>query len=381
MKIVFTGGGSGGHFYPIIAVSQELTRLLEKEEFINTQMYYISNAPYNEELLKQNHLIYKQNKTGKLRVYFSPLNLFDAVFTFFATIRAVFLLFFIYPDVVFSKGAYPSFPITTAARLLGIPVIIHESDSVPGRANKIAGKFAKRVALSYSEAASYFSAEKIALTGNPIRQELLDVPKVNAREMFGLIEDKPLIFITGGSQGAQLLNDVLIRVGPKILDTYQVIHQVGSQNFANFQATMDIILKNHPYQNQYKIFPYLDTQQMSAIGQTANLIISRGGSSIFEIAVWGVPSIIVPISKTNGDHQRKNAYAYARTGACSVIDENNLTPNLFLSEIDRICNNEEVITRMKKGTKIFAKKDAALKIAIEILGVLKSHTVPENTKQ
>jgi len=307
--------------------------------------------------------------------------LFDAVFTFFATIRAVFLLFFIYPDVVFSKGAYPSFPITTAARLLGIPVIIHESDSVPGRANKIAGKFAKRVALSYSEAASYFSAEKIALTGNPIRQELLDVPKVNAREMFGLIEDKPLIFITGGSQGAQLLNDVLIRVGPKILDTYQVIHQVGSQNFANFQATMDIILKNHPYQNQYKIFPYLDTQQMSAIGQTANLIISRGGSSIFEIAVWGVPSIIVPISKTNGDHQRKNAYAYARTGACSVIDENNLTPNLFLSEIDRICNNEEVITRMKKGTKIFAKKDAALKIAIEILGVLKSHTVPENTKQ
>ncbi|MBU0723302.1 UDP-N-acetylglucosamine--N-acetylmuramyl-(pentapeptide) pyrophosphoryl-undecaprenol N-acetylglucosamine transferase [Patescibacteria group bacterium] len=373
MKIVFTGGGSGGHFYPIIAVSQELVRLLEKEGFIDTKMYYISNAPYNEELLKQNHLIYKQNKTGKLRVYFSPLNIFDAILTFFATIRAFFQLFFIYPDVVFSKGAYPSFPVTIAAWLLRIPIIIHESDSVPGRANKFAGKFAKRIAISYPEAAQYFPPEKVALTGNPIRSELLDLPKINVREMFDFADHAPIIFVTGGSQGAQIINDTMINAGPKILESYQIVHQVGQQNFANFKAAMDIILQDHPYKNRYKIFPYLDTQQMNAVGRTASLIISRGGSSIFEIAIWGTPSIIIPISKTNGDHQRKNAYAYARTGACSVIEEHNLTPNLFLAEINRVCSNEEIMARMKEATKLFAKKDAALKIAIEILGVLKSH--------
>jgi len=382
MKIIFTGGGSGGHFYPIIAVSRALALLLRKEGLTDIQMYYISNTPYNKKLLEQNHLIFKQNKTGKLRIYFSPLNIFDAILTFFATIRAFFQLFFIYPDVVFSKGAYPSFPVTTAAWLLKIPVIIHESDSAPGRANKFASKFAKRIAISYAESSSYFPPEKIALTGNPIRSELLELPQKNVNEVFGLTDNAPIIFITGGSQGAQTINDIMISAGPKLIESYQIIHQVGQKNYINFQATMDVILQQNQYKNRYKIFPYLDTNQMNTAGRSASLIISRGGSSIFEIAIWGVPSIIIPISETNGDHQCKNAYAYARIGACHVINENNLTPHIFLTEINRICNNKETVTQMKKATQLFAKTDAAKKIAIEILGVLKEHlpTKTESTR-
>ncbi len=380
MKVVFTGGGSGGHFYPILAVSQELSKLLEKEGFVDIKMYYISDKPYNKELLEKNHLIFKQNKTGKLRVYFSPLNIFDAILTFFATLRAFSQLFNIYPDVVFSKGAYPSFPVTTAARFLGIPIIIHESDTVPGRANKIAGKHAKKIAISYPEAAQFFPEEKIALTGNPIRPELLEPASQGVHEALGLSEGVPTIFIIGGSQGAEVINDVMMNAGSNLLDSYQIIHQVGQKNIDSFKATMDIVLEKHEHKNRYKMLPYLDVEQMRMAVGAADLIISRGGSTIFEIAVWETPSIIIPITKTNGDHQRKNAYAYARTGACEVIDENNLTPNLFVAEIDRIYNDEELKMKMKDAARNFAKKDAAAKIAYEILGVLKKHKKAEQIK-
>lgn len=378
MKIVFTGGGSGGHFYPILAISQELSKLLEKENFSDIKMYYISDAPYSKELLEQNNLIFKQNKTGKLRVYFSPLNIFDAVLTFFAIIRAFFILFRIYPDVVFSKGAYPSFPVTVAARLLRIPIIIHESDTVPGRANKIAGGYAKRIAISYPEAMRFFPEEKVALTGNPIRAEFLNSNPDGAIEEFGLESGVPIIFVVGGSQGAQTINDTMMNVGPKLIDSYQIIHQVGLNNITDLKATMDILLEKHKNKNRYKMLPYLSADQMRMAAGVADLVVSRAGSFIFEIAAWEIPSIIIPITKTNGDHQRKNAYAYARTGACEVIDENNLTPNLFVSEINRIYNDEDLKVKMKEAAKNFAKKDAAVKIAFEILKVLKEHKEKEN---
>ena len=381
MKVVFTGGGSGGHFYPILAISQELYKLLEKEGFIDIKMYYISNEPYNADLLEKNHLIFKQNKTGKLRMYFSPRNFFDAILTFFATLNAFSKLFNIYPDVVFSKGAYPSFPVTFAARFLGIPIIIHESDTVPGRANKIAGKYAKKVAISYPEAAQFFPEGKVALTGNPIRPELLELTLEGAYEALGLSEGIPTIFIIGGSQGAETINDVMLNAGLKLLDSYQIIHQVGPKNVDAFKANLDIVLEKNEHKNRYKIFPYLNIEQMRMAASVADIIISRGGSTIFEIAVWETPSIIIPITKTNGDHQRKNAYAYARTGACEVIDENNLTPNLFVSEINRIYNDEGLKTKMKEAARNFAKKDAAAKIAQEIFGVLKKHKEVEQVKK
>ncbi len=380
MKIVFTGGGSGGHFYPILAISQELSKLLEKEGLVDIKMYYISDKPYNKELLEKNHLIFKQNKTGKLRMYFSPRNFFDAILTFFATLRAFSQLFNIYPDVVFSKGAYPSFPVTTAARFLGIPIIIHESDTVPGKANKIAGKYAKRIAISYPEAAQFFPEKKVALTGNPIRPELLEPASQNAYEVLGLEEGIPTIFIVGGSQGAEIINDIMLNTGSKLLDSYQIIHQVGTKNMPGFKANMDIILEKHKNKNRYKMLPYLNVEQMRMAASVADIIISRGGSTIFEIAVWETPSIIIPITKTNGDHQRKNAYAYARIGACEVIDENNLTPNLFVAEIDRIYNDENLKMKMKDAARNFAKKDAAAKIAYEIYDVLKKHKEEEQIK-
>ena len=135
MKILFTGGGTGGHFYPIIAIAQAINEIQEKEKLVGVELFYMSNSPYDERLLFENGISYKEISAGKIRRYFSFKNFTDLFKTFNGIISAIAALYVIYPDVVFGKGGYASFPVLFAARLLRIPVIIHESDSHPGRAN------------------------------------------------------------------------------------------------------------------------------------------------------------------------------------------------------------------------------------------------------
>jgi hypothetical protein len=156
MKIAFTGGGTGGHFYPIIAVAQKTNQILTEEKILGAQLYYISTEPYDRQALFENNLIFEEITTGKLRVYFSFKNFFDIFKTIFGIIKGLIRVFSIYPDVIFSKGGYASFPTVFAARILRIPLIIHESDAAPGRANLWASKFAYKIAISFPESAEYF---------------------------------------------------------------------------------------------------------------------------------------------------------------------------------------------------------------------------------
>ncbi len=172
MKIVFTGGGTGGHFYPIIAVVQKVNQIINNENIIGAKLYYFSDSPYDKEMLVENELLFEEINAGKMRTYFSLKNFTDIFKIFFGIINALFKMFSIYPDVVFGKGGYASFPTIFAARILHIPVVIHESDSAPGRVNKWAGHFAKKIAISFLESANYFPKNKIAWTGQPIISEI-----------------------------------------------------------------------------------------------------------------------------------------------------------------------------------------------------------------
>ena len=373
MKVLFTGGGTGGHFYPIIAIAQALNDLAQKEHLATLKLYYMSDDPYNERLLFDNGITFVKVSTGKMRTYASGRNIIDMFKTFFALFRAFFLMFSIYPDVVVGKGGYASFPALFAARLLGIPVIIHESDSVPGRANKWAAKFARKIAISYPEAAEYLPKKKTALTGNPIRKEIMTPIREGAYELLNLEEGIPTIFIVGGSQGAQRINEVVIQTLPDLLPKYQIIHQVGKRNFDYVKNISKVLLEKSDYGERYKVFDYLNDEAMRMAAGVADLIVSRAGSAIFEIAIWGVPSIIIPITESNGDHQRKNAYSYARAGACEVIEEKNLTPHLFVSEINRLMEDENQRKKMSEAARAFARTDAAEKIAEQIIAVLLEH--------
>ncbi|MDQ3089545.1 MAG: UDP-N-acetylglucosamine--N-acetylmuramyl-(pentapeptide) pyrophosphoryl-undecaprenol N-acetylglucosamine transferase [bacterium] len=375
MRILFTGGGSGGHFYPIIAVAQEFNNLIKEKRLVGAELFYMSPTPYNEGVLFENNITYKKNTAGKLRRYFSILNFFDLFKTGWGVIQSFIEVYKIYPDVVFAKGGYASFPVLLSAKILRIPVVIHESDSVPGRVNAWAGKFAKNIAISYPEAAKYFPAEKVAYTGNPVRKDVAIPITDGAKEFLKLDSDLPLIFILGGSQGAKLINDTVLEGLASLVEKYQIIHQTGKNNFKEVVATADAVLYESKHKDRYKSFDYLNELAMRMAAGEAKVIVSRAGSTIFEIASWAVPSILLPITDSNGDHQRQNAFSYARHGGCVVIEEKNLTFHILASEIDRLMTHSDEASKMREAAKTFYKPEAARTIAEEILKIALTHEI------
>lgn len=376
MKILFTGGGSGGHFYPIIAVAEKLNILLEREKIASVNFYYMSTEPYNEGLLSDNKIKFIPVTAGKVRGYFSVLNFVDFFKMGWGMIKAFFQLFALYPDVIFSKGGFPSFPVLFAARFFRIPVIIHESDSAPGRVNAWAGSFAQKIAISYPEAAQFFPAGRTALTGNPVREEILRPTGKDAFKELGLDPTIPVLLILGGSLGAQIINAQFETLAPRLVDKYQIIHQTGEGNLESMRTTVTGLLGNSPYASRYHLYGYLNTETMKLAAEAATVVVSRAGSAIFEIAAWGIPAIIIPITESNANHQRKNAYAYARAGAALVIEEANLGPNILLSEIDNLMSDEKRRGMMRESAKAFSHVDGAEKIAEQLVAVLLRHQLP-----
>lgn len=373
MKILLTGGGSGGHFYPVIAVAEALKDLQKEQHIVKPTLYYMAPEPYNKRLLFDNEIIFKKNPTGKLRRYFSLLNISDTFKTFWGVLKAIWTIFYIYPDAVFSKGGYGSFPAVFAAKLFRIPVIIHESDSVPGKTNLWAGKFAKRVAVSWPESAEYFPKEKVAFTGNPIRKSILQPIEDGAKKILKLEDNLPVVLVLGGSLGAQKINDTIIDSLPEILEFCQIIHQTGKGGLKDAKSRASAILYNSEKESRYKVFDYLNDEAMRMAAGVADLVVSRAGSTIFEIANWSKPSIIIPISKSNGNHQRKNAYGYARSGACIVIEEPNLNANILTSEIKNLLADNDKLQTMSQAAQKFSRKDAAKVIAQEIFNIALGH--------
>ena len=373
MKILLTGGGTGGHFYPVIAVAQAMRKVATETKLVDVRLFYMAPQPYDRQLLFDNRITFIPNTAGKLRRYFSLANFFDLFRTGWGIVTALWSMYFIFPDVVFGKGGYVSFPVLFAARFYGIPVVIHESDSVPGRMNRWAGRFAARIALSYPEAAQFFPAAKVAITGNPIRQELLRPVREGAREFLSLAPALPVILILGGSQGAQRINEQLVDALPHLVEKYQIIHQTGDINFEKIKGLASVILTGNVHKDRYKPIASLDVLALRMAAGAADIAITRAGSTLFEIAAWGLPAIIIPITDSNGDHQRKNAYNYARTGAAVVIEEGNLSTTILVSEVERLMNKPDERETMKKAALGFARTDAADLIAREIIGLALKH--------
>lgn len=373
MKILFTGGGTGGHFYPIIAVANALRQRVTDRKIIPPQLYYMAPSKYNPRAVFDSELQFLKVPAGKMRRYFSILNFFDIFKTIYGCLWALIQMYRIFPDVVFGKGGYVSFPALFAAKILHIPVIIHESDSKPGRVNLWAGKFAKKVAISYPEASKYFKQDKVALTGNPIRREITEPLSNGAIEFLKLENNVPTILILGGSQGSKMINDIIIESAPELLNRYQIIHQTGKNNFEETQNTMSVVLKDHPYSYRYHPYDFLNELALRMSAGTAEIVVSRAGSTIFEIAAWGLPSIIIPLPNTISHDQTANAFAYAKSGAAVVIEENNLSSHVLIEEIDRIVTSPAIRQTMRDKAKAFSRLDSANIIADAILNTALEH--------
>lgn len=375
MKIFLAGGGTGGHFYPLMAVVDALGAIAEQEKIAKMDLVFISESPYDSNLLLQKGVRFKKIYAGKIRRYFSLLNIVDIFKTLFGLLNALWSIYLDFPDVIFSKGGYASFPTVFAARIFGIPLIIHESDTIPGIINKWSAKFAKRIAISFPQVAKYFPKEKIALTGIPIRKELLTpAAKSSAKEFLNLEENTQTIMVMGGSQGSKRINDNFLDIVPELVKKYQIIHQTGKNNIKEVEERISILLEKSPYKSRYHVFDFMDVTQIRMAFGAADLVVSRAAAtSIFEISASGAPSILIPLSKAAQNHQKENAYAFAASGAADVIEEHNLSPHLLQSEMERLLANKEKLKEMGEAAKKFSKSDAAEKIAREIITLALSH--------
>ena len=381
MKIVFVGGGTGGHFYPLIAVAEEIDSYAQENQLVQPKKYYFAPKPYDEKALYNAGIKYIYCPAGKLRrtkdLASKVKNFFSLFSILFGILKAIPNLFLVFPDVVFSKGGYASFPTLLAARLLRIPVVIHESDASLGQVNKWSASFATNIAIAFSEVESELSAKektRTAKIGIPIRQELLYKKNERAHTLLKIDPEVPTIVILGGSSGAEYINNTVLDTLPILLKEYQVIHITGEKHIEAVKKETDSLLRGLQNLKTYHPIAFLNTYYMATLYSVADIIITRAGSgTLFEIAEWGIPSIIVPIPEEISHDQRKNAYAYARAAGGIVVEQKNLQPNLLVSQINSILKDEKYKETLKKRAKQIATPDAGKKAAQLLVSILKSH--------
>lgn len=367
MKIVITGAG-GGHFYPLIAVAERVRKEAFFQKIEQPDFYFFSDKPYDEEILFRLNCKFIETPAGKLRLYPSVENFTDILKTIYGCFIALGKMYSIYPDVIFAKGGYASFPTLLAARILSIPVVVHESDTVPGRTTLFAGKFAIRVAVSYGEASQFYPKDLVAFTGQPIRDALL--PPNNFRRVYEE-KERPTILVLGGSQGSQVINNAILNILPELLKSYNIIHQTGKENIEQVKVSSMALLSGHEFKDQYTAEGFID---VSSVYPKVDLVITRAGSAMFEMAVWQIPMIVIPIPESISRDQRSNAYAMASHRIATVLEENNLTPNILMSMISQVFGSEQHYNAMINDVAFFEKSlTASSVIAREIIRIGLSH--------
>lgn len=381
MKIVLTGGGSGGHFYPLIAVAEQIHEEVLERNLLEPKLIYLGPKPFDSTALLEQDIMHVRSAAGKVRrepgIGSAIMNVLDVFRMGWGIVQSIFQLFSIYPDVIFSKGGGSAFPTLFAARILGIPVIIHESDAVPGRTNLWSSRFARWIGIAHPDAAARFPAsvqDRIALIGNPIRKEIEAPAREGGHEFLKLDSTLPTIFIIGGSLGAVSINNVVLDALPELLKRYNVVHQTGKDHLDEVAGVARTVLGESRLSDHYRPFGLMNTLAIRMVAGVSSLVISRAGSgSIFEIASWGIPSIMIPIPEDVSHDQTDNAFSFARAGAAIVLKQHNVTPNILIAEIDRIMQDEMLRKQMGEAAKAFARHDAARKVARTILDVALEH--------
>lgn len=338
-----TGGGTGGHIIPNIAVIEEL-RDKPKMEIL-----CIGSHEGPEKMMMKNLGVkYLSISCGKFRRYFSLLNVADFFKIFAGIFQALKILKSFSPDVVFSKGGYISFPVVLAAKILRIPIVAHESDLSPGLSNKLAFRFAKTICVSFEETKKYIKKslrEKIVVTGNPIRKSILNGDKDRGYKFTGFNKFRPVILVMGGSQGARQINNLVRQNLDEILKKFQIVHLCGKGN-------LDIGI----HKNGYAQYEYLN-EQLKDIYAISEIVISRGGAnSLFELAILKKKVLIIPLSfEGSRGEQITNAKFFSNKFGWSVIS-GGISKKEFIENIEFAFKNEMNKTgSIKNGTQEIVK--------------------------
>ncbi|NRA43652.1 MAG: undecaprenyldiphospho-muramoylpentapeptide beta-N-acetylglucosaminyltransferase [Oligoflexales bacterium] len=344
-KIVLTGGGTAGHVIPHIA----LLPFLRQEKW---DLVYLGSNGIERELIGKSGIKFKTIAAGKLRRYFSLKNFSDFFKVALGCIQSLFLLIWIKPNLVFSKGGFVSVPVTFAAWLLKIPVITHESDQTPGLANRIILRFAKKILYSFPETARHLPSDKAIYTGTPIRRELFTGDPGRGYKVCGFSEksEKPIILVMGGSLGALKINQALKECIDTLIEDYRIVHITGKGKGIDFQ---------HP---DYQAFTFLGEELKDIFAITDFVIARAGANSIFEFLALHKPMLLIPLEAGSRGDQILNANSFAKEGWAKVLREKALSGENLLSEMTDLTKAAEQMKNKQRKLQLGNSSDTIIQI-------------------
>lgn len=349
MRVLVVGGGSAGHVLPAVAVIEHLQAAGHEVRFVGTR------SGLEARLLENVAVRFHAVAAGKLRRYWSWRNFTDVLKVIAGFVEASALLLRWRPHVVFSKGGYVALPVVIAAWCQRIPVVAHESDLTPGLANRLSLPFLRTLCVSFAETLPYVTRKGLELrhTGTPLREEILNGDAARGRAALGVAQDQPILLITGGSLGADILNHVVREALPELLDAYLVVHVCGPGK------ALSIAPDPRYVQREYV------TSGWGDLIAAADIVVSRAGANVlFELFALGKVNVLVPLSRdaSRGD-QIENASLAQAAGRSVVVEEAALDAGTLIAAVQAAQANA---TSMREALEAFETPDAARAIAAAI---------------
>ncbi len=367
MKVVVSGGGTGGHIYPALSLIKEIKRQ-HKDAHI---LYIGTEKGLESEIIPRENIPFETIAITGFRRKLSFENIKTVIRFLKGTARAKKLLKSFQPDVVIGTGGYVCGPVVYAAAKLNIPTVIHEQNSVPGLTNKFLSKFVDRIAICFEEARPYFPQDKVVLTGNPRASEVLHVSRERGQQSLQLDPAKRTVLIVGGSRGARPINDAFLSVIQEFgRKEYEVVYVTGAVHYDRVLAEIGTIPKN------VIIKPFI--HNMPDVLAATDVVVARAGATtLAEITALGLPSILIPSPYVTNNHQEKNARALEANGAALVRRESELTGERLLLDIDNILLSDGMWEKMKHSAKKLGIDEAAQNVYDLLQEVANNHKSSE----
>lgn len=354
MKIAVSGGGTGGHIYPALALIREIKKKDEKVEFL----YIGTEKGLESKLVPRENIPFKSiHITGfKRKISFENVK---TILRFLKGVRdSKKMLKEFKPDVVIGTGGYVCGPVVYAAAKMGIPTIVHEQNSVPGLTNKFLSRYVDKIAICFEEAREFFPEQKVVLTGNPRASEVLGQDGIKGRLSAGLKLKIPTVLIFGGSRGARPINEAVVKSLTELSGkSYQVLYVTGDVHFEDVQKEVELV--GNPENVIIKPFIHNMPEVLSSVDLT---VARAGATTLAELTSLGIPSILIPSPYVTDNHQEKNARALSENGAARLLLEKDLTGPKLVESIDHILGNEEKLAHMKKAARKLGIPDAAQRL-------------------
>ncbi|MBD7936814.1 undecaprenyldiphospho-muramoylpentapeptide beta-N-acetylglucosaminyltransferase [Cytobacillus sp. Sa5YUA1] len=351
MKIALSGGGTGGHIYPALALIREIQKQDKNAEFL----YIGTKNGLEASIVPRANIPFQSIEISGFKRSLS----LDNVKTIWRFLKGVQdskkMLKEFQPNVVIGTGGYVCGPVVYAGAKLGIPTIIHEQNSVPGLTNKFLSKYVDKVAVCFDEAVASFPKGKVVMTGNPRATEVLGQNAINGKLSVGLDPAKPSVLIFGGSRGARPINDAVLKTFTQLASRpYEVLYITGEVHYESVKKEAE--LAGNP--DNIKIKPFI--HNMPEVLAGTDLAVTRAGATtLAELTSLGIPSILIPSPYVTNNHQEKNARALSDHGAAELLLEGDLSANKLIESIDRILLDEDKIIAMKSAAKKIGVPDAA----------------------